>query len=96
MADKRNQIHLAEWSDICALCFIVLNDEVKRETRPEGSREEEPIKQATGNNGERLGNKKHEHLPFERLLNINGSYFKWLYCSDFVIDSEGVLIFVSH
>lgn len=50
MAYKRNRIHLAEWSDICALRIIVLNDEVKRETRPEGSREEEPIKQTIGTN----------------------------------------------
>lgn len=43
---------------------------------PEGRIEEETIKQEICTNRERLGNKKHGHLPFQRLLNINGSYFK--------------------
>lgn len=64
--------------------------------RPEGSREEKPIKQAIGTNRERLGNKKQEHLPFERLLNINGSYFKRPHCIDFIIDYKCVFIFMLH
>lgn len=69
MAYKRNRTRPAELSDICASRIIVLNDEVKRETSSETNREEEPIKKVIGIKIQKLGNKKHKHLPLKRFVN---------------------------